>query len=74
MEAELDQLVVEELAAVTPPSVEEPIELALAKLAARLRAHPDREALLERLRREALKAPRDTPAGEAGVGTSPAPG
>jgi len=68
MEAELDQLVAEELAAVTPPSVEEPIELALAKLAARLRAHPDREALLERLRREALEAPRDTPAARPAMG------
>ena len=75
IEAELDQLVAEEFAAVTPPpSVEEPIERALARLAARLREHPERAALLERLRREVLDAPSDTPAGEAGDGTSPATG
>jgi len=74
-EAELDQLVTEELAALRPPpSVEEPIELVLAQLAARLREHPNREALLERLQREALEAPRDTPADETREKTSPAPG
>ena len=61
LEAELDQLVAEELAAAAPPRIEEPIEQAVARLAARLRGHPDREILLERLRRETLEAPVQAP-------------
>jgi hypothetical protein len=61
IEAELDQLVADELAAAAPPRIEEPIEQEIARVAARLRKHPDREALLERLRREALNAPVQEP-------------
>ena len=68
IEAELDQLVADELAAAAPPRIEEPIEQALARVAARLRKHPDREALLERLHRETLNAPVQAPNGEADGG------
>jgi hypothetical protein len=61
LEDELDRLVDEELAGMAP-SAEEPIEEVLARLAHHLREHPNRAALLDRLRREVL--PEETEATE----------
>jgi hypothetical protein len=48
-EAELDRLVSEEVTALAPP-VEMAVDALLDQVAERLRAHPDRAALLDRLR------------------------
>ena len=53
-ELELDRLVAEEVAALTEA---EPLDDELDRLAARLRAHPEREALLDQLRRLVLGEP-----------------
>jgi hypothetical protein len=66
VEAELDRLVDEALTGLKP--AEPPIDEALSQLARRLREHPDRAALLDRLRREVLaeegKATQEMPPGE----------
>jgi hypothetical protein len=59
-ELELDALVAEELRALGPPA-EEAVEQLIARLAARLRAHPDRAALLAGLRREVLGPTDEAP-------------
>jgi hypothetical protein len=68
----LDQLVAEELSALRVTATE-PIEHQLTDFAERLRAHPDREALVERLRvlvlgppePEAPPAPDGSPSSDA---------
>ena len=54
---ELDQLVAEEVAALRTPPPEATVDALLDDLAARLKDHPDRAALLERLCDAVLGAP-----------------
>ena len=64
---ELDALVAEELLALEH-RVEESIEQQIARLAPRLRAHPEREALLDHLREDVLGSgarPQDRTSAEA---------
>jgi hypothetical protein len=73
LDAELDRLVAAEVAELTPPPAppapaEEPIEAALQRLGERLRGHPEREALLERLRAVTLgESAAGAPAGDVAM-------